>query len=46
MELKLQRRLMELKPELTVNQLKEQSEEILEYWIDACLEDVLEASTT
>lgn len=35
---------MELKPELTTNQLKVVADDVFEYWVDACLEDVVEAS--
>ena len=44
MELKLQRRILELRPELTVTQIQELSDDIAEYWIDGCMEDVLEAT--
>jgi hypothetical protein len=44
MEIRLQRRILELKPELTLGQLKDISEDVFDYWVDACLEDALEAS--
>ena len=43
MELKLQRELFRLKPELTIEQLQTMSHGIADYWISQCLPDVLEA---
>lgn len=41
---KLEKELLRLKPELTVEQIEELAADIMEYWIDACLPDVLEAN--
>ena len=43
MELALEREIMRLRPELTVEQVHEKALDIAEYWIDGCLPDVLEA---
>lgn len=43
MELKLQREILRLNPELTVAQIKAKAEDVFTYWIENCLEDVLEA---
>lgn len=43
MELTLQREILRLKPEYTVEQVEEKAKEIFNYWVDSCLEDVMEA---
>lgn len=43
MQLKLERKISELNPQLTVAQVEQKALDISEYWIDSCLEDVLEA---
>lgn len=44
MELKLQREIARLRPELTIKQIEEMARDFFEYWVDGCIEDVLEAS--
>lgn len=42
MELELQRAILKLKPELSVKEVEAKAKDIFYYWVDHCLEDVLE----
>lgn len=44
MELKLEREILRLRPELSVKDVEQLALDISQYWIESCLPDVLEAS--
>jgi hypothetical protein len=44
MELKLEREILRLHPELSLSEVHEKALDIADYWIESCLPDVLEAS--
>lgn len=44
MELQLANEILRLRPQLSVDEVLEKARDISSYWIEACLEDVLEAS--
>lgn len=43
MQLKLEREILRIRPELSVEQIKELANDVADYWIESCLPDVLEA---
>lgn len=44
MELELQREILRLRPKLSIKEVEAKAQDIFYYWLDNCLEDVLEAS--
>ena len=41
-KLKLEREILKLKPNYSVKKIEQLADDILDYWINACLPDVLE----
>lgn len=44
MQLKLEREILRLNPELSVKEVEAKAQDIFEYWVEACLEDVLDST--
>ena len=43
MQKRLEQEILKLNPNLSLGEVEEKAKDILEYWIDGCLQDVLEA---